>query len=417
MDKMNERCAICGEPIESDDKKVFCPDCGAPMHDDCFQLAGKCPNAENHVPRTAHTIDFNTVSQPRKRRTEHLYPEGNGCEICGKPFSENDEKVFCPECGASMHRLCYSMTHACPYVDEHGNTESRPEQSSISRKSSEPVCDICGNKLDNGEPKVYCPECGTPVHNSCWLRTQKCPNESRHASGYDWDAEHKQRVKPEARPVNTDRNMRNIPLEDFPQMIMDNPIRSAEDGEELTCFGVKQSELVHFLGYYNFSTPRFLTLFLNMANSGKVFSLNLSAWFFAPLYHFYRRMTGPAIILSLATFILMVPTLILELLYWSNNGEPVVNDPLSGAATITSYLMILVRVIILVFSDYIYMRWSVNKILSLRERYKDATTDEYYAALEHYGNPKMLYVLGGISLMMFLVYILNVFISASGILS
>ena len=417
MDKMNERCAICGEPIDSDDKKVFCPDCGAPMHDDCFQLAGKCPNEDKHLPRTDKTIDFNNVSEPRAKRTEHLYPNGDGCEICGKPFSGSDEKVYCPDCGASMHRLCYSMTHSCPYSDEHGSINAHTEKITSISRPSEPACDICGNKLDNGEEKVYCPICGTPVHSSCWQRTHKCPNEARHASGYDWDAENKKRVKPESKPVYTERTIRNIPLESFPQMIMDNPIRSADDGEELTCFGVSQSELVHFLGFNNFSTPRFLTLFLNMANSGKVFSLNLSAWFFAPFYHFYRRMTGPAIILSLATFILMVPTMLLEILYWGNSGEPVVNDPLADAATLTSYIMILVRVAILVFSDYVYMRWSVSKILSIRERYKDAPTDEYYAALEHSGNPRMLYVLGGLSLMMFLAYLLNVFISASGLIS
>ena len=417
MDKMNERCAICGEPIDGDDKKVFCPDCGAPMHEDCYQLAGKCPNAEQHLPRTAQTINFNNVSEHPKKRTERLYPNGGGCEICGKPFSETDEKVFCPDCGASMHRLCYSLTHKCPYADEHGDTGEATEKITPAADLSEPVCDICGKKLDNGEEKVYCPECGTPVHSSCWQETRECPNKHRHSSGYDWAEDHKKRAKPGIKPQYTERNVRNIAFEDFPQMIMDNPIRSSEDGEELTCFGVKQSELLHFLGYNNFSTPRFLSLFLNMANSGKIFSLNLSAWFFAPFYHFYRRMTGPAVILSLVTFILMVPTLLLELLYWSNSGSSVVNDPLANAATLTSYIMIFVRVAILLFSDYIYMRWSVSKILSLRERYKDAPPDEYYAALEHSGNPKMLYVLGGISLMMFLVYILNVFISASGFLS
>ena len=417
MDKMNERCAICGEPIEADDKKIFCPDCGAPMHEDCYQLEGKCPNAEHHIPRTANTIDFNSISEPRKKRSEHLYPEGDGCEICGKPFSESDEKVFCPECGASMHRLCYSLTHACPYIEEHGSSAGETVKTGSGNTSSEPVCDICGKPLDNGEEKVYCPDCGTPVHNACWLETHKCPNEARHASGYDWAEDHRKRVRQEPKPRISDRTVRNISFENFPQMIMTDPIRSSDDGEELTCFGVKQSELLHFLGSNNFSTPRFLSLFLNMANSGKIFSLNLSAWFFAPFYHFYRRMTGPAVILSLITFILMVPTLLLELMYWRSSGNSVVNDPITNAATITSYIMILVRVAILIFSDYFYMRWSVNKILAIRERYKDASTDEYYAALEHSGNPRMMYVLGGISLMMFLVYILNVFLAASGIIS
>lgn len=413
MDKINERCAICGEPIDDDDNKVFCPDCGAPMHEDCYELAGKCPNSDNHIPRSV------PIPEKPKPASGHLFPEGNGCEICGKPFSDTDEKVFCPDCGASMHRLCYDLTHSCPYEDEHGKEPLNADVPKPAKQSDEPVCDICGKKLDNGETLVYCPVCGTPMHSSCWEASPVCPNKDRHTFGYDWEADHKpKKEKKEPRPPLTDAEMRRITFDNFPQIIKDHPMRSDDDGEELTCFGVRQEELLHFLGTNNFSTPRFFTLFMNMANSGKVFSLNLSAWFFAPFYHFYRRMTGPAIILTLITFVLMIPTVILELMYWRNaGGEQIINDPLANAATITSYIMMILRVAILIFSDYIYMRWSVSKIMSIRERYKDADADEYYAALEHYGNPRMLYVLGGVSLLMFLVYLLNVFISAAGIIS
>jgi|GEM_PF-1929941 len=413
MDKINERCAICGEPIEDDDKKIFCPDCGAPMHEDCYLINGKCPNSDKHIPRNINAGNNQTSMNNDSAR---LFPDGDGCEICGKAFSDNDEKVYCPDCGASMHRVCYSMTHRCPYANEHDSVNVNAAVQNASVKTGAPVCEICGKPLDNGEEKVYCPICGTPVHSSCWQISPECPNKHRHSSGYDWEADHK-RQKEAAKKQNIERNLNNISFENFPQMIMDNPIKSPEDGQELTCYGVKQSELVHFLGTENFSTPRFLTLFLNMANSGKVFSLNLSAWFFAPLYHFYRRMTGPAIILSLVTFILMIPTLIMELMYWSRTEAPVINDPLSFAATVTSYIMIIVRVVILIFSDYFYMRWSVGKIMSIREQYKDSPEDEYYAALEHRGNPRMLYVLGGVSLILFLMYMFNIFISASGIFS
>ena len=143
----------------------------------------------------------------------------------------------------------------------------------------------------------------------------------------------------------------------------------------------------------------------------------VAAVFFVPLYHYYRRMTGPAVILTLATFILTVPSLMYQVLFFRNMNETAVPDlQFSSIVTITSYIMIIFRIILLLFNDYFYMRWSVSKILSLRERYKDASPDEYYAALERKGNPKMLYVLGGISLMLFLVYILNVFLSYTGIM-
>ena len=417
MDKINERCAVCGEPIEEDDEKVFCPDCGAPMHGDCFRMEGKCPNSANHIPRTEQT------SGPRERKMPSGIPDfgsDSHCEICGRPFSEDDDKVHCPECGAPMHRVCYNMTHCCPYADLHGKSEEKPSVPSGFDRNGRPVCGICGKPMSDEDEKAYCPICGTPVHTECWKASPECPNRYRHASGFDWDSEREKSgaVKksgsedPAAEPYT---DIRNISFDKFSDTIIEHPLRSKEDGEELTCRGVKQSELIHFLGLYNISTPRFFSLFMNMANSGKVFSLNLSAWFFAPLYHFYRRMTGPAVLLSLATFILMIPTLILEVMYWGRTDTMVINTPLSNAATVTSYIMLIVRVAILIFNDYFYMRWSVSKILALRERYKDAAEEEYYAALEHRGNPRLMYVLGGISLIMFLVYILNIFISASGI--
>ncbi len=419
MDKINERCAICGEPIEADDEKVFCPDCGAPMHGDCYRMEGKCPNMANHTAPS---------DKPESHHGSSLPPDfqmsgtGTHCEICGRPFSDNDEKVHCPECGAAMHRVCYNMTHSCPYADRHGKQEDKSDPAPSQDADGRPLCGICGKPLSDSDEMVYCPDCGTPVHKECWAVSPECPNKHRHGSGFDWNKE-QERLKAKAaknfEPADLAdeqySDIRSISFDKFSDTIIAHPIRSKESGEELTCCGVKQTELVHFLGMNNLSTPRFFSLFMSMANSGKVFSLNLSAWFFAPLYHFYRRMTGPAVLLSIATFILMIPTMILEIMYWGKPDTMVMNVPLSNAATITSYIMVLVRVAILIFNDYIYMRWSVSKILSLRERYKDADDEEYYAALEHRGNPRMMYVLGGISLLMFLVYVLNIFISAMGI--
>lgn len=412
MNDNNERCSICGDIFTGDDIKVYCPHCGRPMHKDCFEVEGECSCMKKRDDNGTAFTQSGTAGMPTKDDDD-----AEKCGICGRAFTGDDDKVYCPDCGTPMHRVCYSMTHRCPNEDRHEN--AAPYVLHRARRLGEkvPVCDICAKELKKDDEKVYCPICGTPVHRSCWDHSPECPNAYRHDKGYDWEKEHGDPV-PEARP---EPERPQIPggliYESFPQMIMEHPIKSEDDGEELTCCGVKQSELVHFLGVNNFSTPRFFTLFMNMANSGKVVSLNLSAWFFMPLYHFYRRMTGPAVLLTFATFILMVPTLIYEVMYWSSGDNGFFNASLNSVVTVTTYIMMAVRILLLLFNDYIYMRWSVNKILSLRERYKDASSDEYYAALEHSGNPRMMYVLGGISLIMFLVYMLNIFINSSGLLS
>ena len=406
MDNNDERCIICGDRFDGDDEKIYCPDCGAPMHKDCYEIEGSCPNTTGHK----DAENKNTVNSDRNRQ----FPSGDGCEICGKPFEKDDERVYCPDCGAPMHRLCYNMTHRCPFEDQH---TPRPSVNRTSRRTSEkPVCDKCGKDLDNGEEKVYCPVCGTPVHKSCWEEDPVCPNESRHTEGFDWEKENKKTEIPRDPEPYKNGYVNPAAFENFTEMIENHPIVSPESGEELTCRGVKQSELVHFLGMNNFSTPRFFTIFMNMANGGKVLSLNLSAWFFMPLYHYYRRMTGPAVILTLASFILTIPSLMYQVMFMREMDTAMPDLQFGALVSITSYIMILFRIVLLLFNDYFYMRWSVNKILSLREQYKDASADEYYAALERKGNPKMVYVLGGISLILFLVYILNIFIAYTGIL-
>ncbi|MBQ9382711.1 MAG: hypothetical protein IJT87_00590 [Ruminiclostridium sp.] len=407
MNNDNERCAVCGDPFTGDDVKIYCPECGAPMHKDCYEIEGKCPNSAQH--------DVPASGEEEKSR-ERIFKNSEGCEICGKLFEPNDERTYCPECGASMHKRCYSLTHKCPYESEHPAADPRLIAGLHGNGSAAPVCDICGLELKDDDEKVYCPECGTPVHKSCWLSSPVCPNADKHAEGYDWENAHKP-VRPEERSPyapNDTGEPRRVAFENFPELIIEHPIRSPESGEELTCRGVTQSELMHFLGMYNFSTPRFFALFMNMANAGKVISINFSAWIFAPLYHFYRRMTGPAVIITLITFILTIPTLIYEIFAL---GDTDMNglDMLFASATVTSYIMIAFRVVLLLFNDYIYMRWCVSKILFLREKYKDEPEDVYFEALEHKGNPRMMYVLGGVSLIMLLLYGLNLFVRVSGI--
>lgn len=395
------------------------------MHKDCFELEGECSCTKKtdgsffidptRMNKPAGEDNGSTVNNTASG--EESSDDTEKCGICGKVFADGDDKVYCPDCGTPMHRLCYSMTHRCPNEAEHENAAAYVLHRARSLREKVPVCDICGKELLKDDEKVYCPECGTPVHKECWEASPVCPNAYRHDKGYDWDKEHSH-ISPSAGSEQPEPQVSpKMVYESFPQMIMEHPIKSDEDGEELTCCGVKQSELMHFLGMNNFSTPRFFTLFMNMANTGKVISLNLSAWFFMPLYHFYRRMTGPAVLLTLATFVLMIPTLIYEVAYWSGGDGISAASSLSSIVNITTYIMMAVRILMLLFNDYIYMRWSVSKILSIRERYKDAPTDEYYEALEHSGNPRMMYVLGGVSLIMLLMYLLNLFIRSSGMLS
>ena len=45
--------------------------------------------------------------------------KGIKCPVCEKPFTENDDIVVCPTCGAPYHRACYMEKGACIFTDLH----------------------------------------------------------------------------------------------------------------------------------------------------------------------------------------------------------------------------------------------------------------------------------------------------------
>lgn len=43
------------------------------------------------------------------------------CGLCDKLFADNDDVVFCPDCGAPAHRSCWQREGECVYADRHGS--------------------------------------------------------------------------------------------------------------------------------------------------------------------------------------------------------------------------------------------------------------------------------------------------------
>lgn len=43
------------------------------------------------------------------------------CGLCDKVFQEQDDIVYCPDCGAPAHRECWQREGECIYTDRHGD--------------------------------------------------------------------------------------------------------------------------------------------------------------------------------------------------------------------------------------------------------------------------------------------------------
>ena len=88
------------------------------------------------------------------------------CPVCDEMFSEQDDVVSCPDCGAPHHRTCWTENGQCRYSGRHGTEEqwvrpSRPEEgSTISCAQCGAVnlteadrCAFCGENLSSDMPR------------------------------------------------------------------------------------------------------------------------------------------------------------------------------------------------------------------------------------------------------------------------
>ena len=86
------------------------------------------------------------------------------CAKCGKPFTEDDDVVVCPDCGAPHHRSCYLELGHCARQDQHtdGSTWQDPRQEAAPKENV--TCPRCG--AVNLPDAQYCATCGIPLDGS-----------------------------------------------------------------------------------------------------------------------------------------------------------------------------------------------------------------------------------------------------------
>lgn len=94
------------------------------------------------------------------------------CAVCHAYLFDDDDVVYCPECGAPHHRDCYNSIGHCAYADAHGteNQYKKPDFTDEEKKAEIPppagtvTCEICG--ANYGSENSKCPECGAPNFKS-----------------------------------------------------------------------------------------------------------------------------------------------------------------------------------------------------------------------------------------------------------
>lgn len=91
---------------------------------------------------------------------------GEKCSVCQAYLFDEDDVVYCPDCGAPHHRDCYNSVGHCGFRELHGtdNQYKKPEQHTPEEKEqvneNTIFCSMCGEKYDKEE--AACPSCGAP---------------------------------------------------------------------------------------------------------------------------------------------------------------------------------------------------------------------------------------------------------------
>ena len=105
IDYIGLKCGVCGKDFTENDDVVVCPECGTPMHRDCYKENNGCPNAEKHGSDFVFE-GFDKITKSAKgisgkkddgEKTD-LSEKNDGSDSAKSAYSAAKEQV-CPMCG------------------------------------------------------------------------------------------------------------------------------------------------------------------------------------------------------------------------------------------------------------------------------------------------------------------------------
>lgn len=178
------------------------------------------------------------------------------------------------------------------------------------------VCPVCKRQFEEQDDVVFCPECGTPHHRECYHLIGHCVNQGLHKVNYSYFDEHKpasdDSVQPstqETQPVggfdapstgNSEENKDGAgrqPAFAAPAVLPEEYEKSREsiDGASVTDIAAAVRTNI----------PRFVGIFKKQSETGKRIGWNWSAFLFGSLYYLYRKMYRQGIALLCTVMVLV----------------------------------------------------------------------------------------------------------------
>lgn len=261
-------------------------------------------------------------------------------------------------------------------------------------------CDGCGRTFEKNDDIVVCPVCGTPQHRECWEKAEGCINKDKHAESFEWKMPETKKAKlmppPEKAKSETeptpsmvfDENIgRDVP--DFNYIVESRvqslaPGISEEQRKEQLC-GHNLSDVIAFIGN---NASSYVNKFRKKEHARKN-TFNFGAFFFCPIWFFFRRLYKEGIIylaLTLCLTMLMAGpsesymTLLDSIMAsgMENITEAQYNELMTASAPIMLYgiLNIVIKLIAGLTGDRMYYRYCRDSLTQINELKRTADNTE-----------------------------------------
>ncbi len=269
--------------------------------------------------------------------------KGTVCPICGKPLTEHDDIVVCPDCGTPHHRACWKAHGQCGCPERHSIAQESPVESAAPESPEMPasedtpdaqetkmqVCVYC--RTDNNPDARFCHHCGHPLMPSA-------PEMPGVRLLFD-----------PLGGVNPETKIDDVPAKDIADVV-----------------GPRSS-------YY-------LPIFQRIAEKKRPLPLNLTAMLFDIPWLFTRKMYLPAIGVTLLELALSAPTIWATVVTFLAGEQLNFSNAFWFVYHACNVLQWVLRIALGLFGNTLYQSHCVEKARQLRLKHPD---DDSFRAAAH----------------------------------
>lgn len=274
------------------------------------------------------------------------------------------------------------------------------------------ACESCKKEFTDEAQRVYCPECGAPLHRECWENNGGCPYASRHASGFRWapsvDEVWSVQGEQAANAANAEEEKRRQREKEIEERYSEKKYN-----------GVSEREMMCFMHVNSFDSLRRLEIFKYMITEKKTMHLNLFSGLLSPMYQFYSgSLVFGAMLLVIYTILNLPSLMIMNILSFQSAeaAEAILSSySLIDTQNTMMWIRIGIMVIVSLFGDYLYIQHMVSKIKKVRLKFEDEGSDEYLTALAKAGSGGILPLLACVLLQAALSMIIAVVLRGAGV--